>query len=555
MKQLDTYYKALLEYQKIADSDAECESFLRAWIEAEADSERIELNQTVCTVEEDWIEEIERGLEHIAGAIRQERQFILSEGEVLPIEKVKSVSAESVRHLAKHSNLISRAPTDGEIIPDAIYTVERLNDYTVYENRFLYMLLCYLRDFISVRLERIVALSHPYTGSFSLHKALDLGGRRVSCSIDLTDENKNDPYLRDHHPNKEIIDRISLLFSTVLSLLSTPLMEAVSKAPMLTPPITKTNVLEMDKHFKGAVDLYDYIMAYNKPGYITEEKTQVISPFDKDLSRDVAGICAALQFVTYTNALGIKENLAHRFKLEQEKERAEQFRRYTDQLAEMKRRLQDNEIAPEEYVLDLEKKFEALTRAYAATEALSEKLGAAEEEIHSLREHTAVLDRQNKALEDALEFEAIRFAQEKEAYQSELDQKLTQAEKAFSINLRDAESAHERELDSTKTAMQEEILRLRQQLEQAAQEHDALKEEHAALREENLIVHARLKSAMLENGGLEEAFTDKERFDRLEREYEAFTRFYKRQWKQTKKEIRKSLLNYAALKGRKNDDE
>ena len=60
---------------------------------------------------------------------------------------------------------------------------------------------------------------------------------------------------------------------------------------------------------------------------------------------------------------------------------------------------------------------------------------------------------------------------------------------------------------------------------------------------------------MLENGGQAEAFTDKERFDRLEREYEAFARFYKRQWKQTKKEIRKSLLNYAALKGRKNDDE
>ena len=55
-------------------------------------------------------------------------------------EKVKNVSKDSVAHLARHSNLITRYEEGEDIIPDRLYTVERLSDYAVYENRFLYML-------------------------------------------------------------------------------------------------------------------------------------------------------------------------------------------------------------------------------------------------------------------------------------------------------------------------------------------------------------------------------------------------------------------------------
>jgi len=39
-----------------------------------------------------------------------------------------------------------------------------------------------------------------------------------------------------------------------------------------------------------------------------------------------------------------------------------------------------------------------------------------------------------------------------------------------------------------------------------------------------------------------------------EKEYKAFTRFYKQQWKKAKREIRKKLLNFDALKGQKGDE-
>ena len=545
MKQLDTYFRALMAYKKIAGSNTECEAFLRALSDAESASESIELKRTVCTVDTDWVEEIERGLIHIANAINEERQFILSEGEVLPIEKVKSVSPESVKHLAKHSNLISHPPIDNQIIPDSIYTVERLNDYTVYENRFLYMLLCYLRDFVSVRLEKIIEFSHKYEGALVLEKSIHLGGRHVSYRIDLTEECKNDSYLQGHNANKVIIEKISLIFRTVLSLLATPLMEDVSKASMLKPPITKTNVLKMDKHFRGAVELYDYIMAYDKLGYTTEEVTQTISPFDEELSLDIAGICSALSFVTYTNALNIKTELVHRYEVQEEHQKAEKIKHYADQLAQIKHKMQNGEIEAEEYIHALEKKFSALEAAYESTESVTEKLGVAEDEILSLRAQNIALNIKNNELDDALEEETKRHALESEALKAEYDQKLSKAIEEYSQKTSELEESH-----------RQELMQMHQAIKQVLEENDALKGEHAKLLEEKLVDNARIKAILSQDGEVLESFTDKESFDQLEKEYEAFTRFYKLQWKKAKKEIRKSLLTFEALKGQKgNDDE
>ncbi|MBR6794692.1 MAG: hypothetical protein IKM52_01115, partial [Clostridia bacterium] len=71
------------------------------------------------------------------------------------------------------------------------------------------------------------------------------------------------------------------------------------------------------------------------------------------------------------------------------------------------------------------------------------------------------------------------------------------------------------------------------------------------LAEEKLVCEARIKALRLEKGRLPETedFTDKKAFDSLEKEFEAFHRFYQKQWSKTKKKIRKDILNYENLKG------
>ena len=159
MNQLNLYYRAFKDYRKHTKKDKLCIKQRQRIKEYSNEFDKLETIRTVCKVDEKWVEQIEIGLPFVEKAIAEERQFIKNEGEVLDIEKVKRVSKDSVEHLAKHSDLITHVPKDGgDIIPDKIYMVERLSDYAVYENRFIYMLLCYVRDFIDSRLKKIKEL-------------------------------------------------------------------------------------------------------------------------------------------------------------------------------------------------------------------------------------------------------------------------------------------------------------------------------------------------------------------------------------------------------------
>ena len=556
MNQLDTYYRALLEYKKEINTNRECEAFLRALCAAESKKESITVTRNVCTIDEDWVLAIEEGLIHIEKALKEERQFILSQGEVVPIEKAKNVSIESVKHLAKHSNLITREQSGDDIIPDSIYTVERLNDYTVYENRFLYMLLCYLRDFIVIRQDKIVELTYRYNGSATLQKELAHGKRRLSYRIDVDEENRDDPYLREHNSAKDMIDRISLLLKTVLAFLATPLMEEASKAPMLKPPITKTNVLKMDKHFKGAVALYDYIMAYNKLGYSIEEKKDVISSFARDLASDFASVCATLSFVTYEYGLEMRSELLREYEKEEERRRAAEITRHKDELLALKRRIENDGISPDEYILALEKQVRALEEAYVRMERLSELIDETKMENRALTQENSSLKVRENQLEEEILDQAQRHHKDIEDLKRDSEARLLSAEETYAKELGDTKRKYEEEIKETKDKCVEKLTELNKTLDDAINERDEISTAYAGLIEEKRLSEAMMKAMRAEKGMLDGDYSDKKSFDELEKEYAALTRFYNQQWGKVKKEIRRNLLSFKALKNQKgNDDE
>ena len=220
MNELDVYYRALLGYRKQTAESDKCTSLRSAIAGASVDGDKITVKTATCTIDEDWVDAIEAGLVHVEKAIKMERQFIRSNGEVIPIEKVKHVSRESVEHLAKHSSLITRYEEGEDIVPDKLYTVERLNDYAVYENRFLYMLLCYLRDFVTLRYNDILDLTNKYDATVEFDKNITNGRQTMSYTVSMHDVRRDDDYLKNHNPQKDIIDRIDLILKTILAFLA-----------------------------------------------------------------------------------------------------------------------------------------------------------------------------------------------------------------------------------------------------------------------------------------------------------------------------------------------
>ena len=552
MNQLDVYYRAQLDYKNAIESDNECLKLNSAFLSADAENDSLIITRAFCKVDEEWVAEIEKGLVFIEKAIKEDRQFILSQGEVVPIEKVKTVSKESVQHLARHSDLITEYEEGEDIIPDKLYTVERLNDYTVYENRFLYMLLCYLRDFVSLRYTKIVEATNKYDAKLSINKDFMIGKEKISYTVNMHDVRQDDEYLKEHNTAKDIIDRIMLILKAILAFLATPLMEYQAKVPMIKPPITKTNVLKMNNNFKGAVALYDYIISYDKQGFEIENQITNISPFTTEMGADFALASGMMNFLSYQYGLGLKNELKASYEKEEERRKDALIKRNRELIAALEKRLQRSEISSSEYILKLEEQIKLLEKQCERLEFMRREVERLKISENKLLADTKIAYLEISKLKSDMLSQEHTHAEAIETIQRECSNKMFEMSQAFDREKFEATSALVAEISELQNKISELIESQRLEREEAIKKLNALQAEYDKLmysfnelQETKRFINARLRSYLFKNGAVspDEDNTDKESFDELENELEVFIKFYKQEWKKAKKRIRKELLN------------
>ena len=609
MNYLDTYYRALLDYRKNTTADHDCSNQRATVAKTNAKADEITIVRKICTIETDWIDAISDGLVHVEKAIKEERQFIRSNGEVIDIEKVKNVSKDSVEHLSKHSNLITRYEEGEDIIPDRLYTVERLSDYAVYENRFLYMMLCYLRDFISVRYNKILDLEHTYNGSMSMTKSIAMPKRNIDVEIKLKEEKKDDAVLKKRSELSDVIVRIRDNLELVHAYLNTPLMQEVGKVPMLKPPVTKTNVLRMNHNFRGALALYEYISAYDKDGYSVSEETQKITPFKIDTADEFSEVILLASFLTYEHGLGIKDELKTAFDIEEERRKRERLEKELEKLKALRRRITEEGVSPEEYMLMLEKRNKILEKD-------SEALKLAREEIERLQIDVAELNSEKKMLSSELyrvntkleatieehkeeliaidaqhradiasvrqegeekllmareeareELDKARadFDERLEAHKEDFEQRLSQkidefeAEKAtFDGRIKENEDACQAKIEAMANAVNEENAKMAAYAKEKDDLVAKIQEENNQLIERRRYVEARLIGLRAQQGLITDYddYSTEEAFTELECQLKAFKGFFKKQWGGAKKQLRRNVFKdfFASIRAEKEQE-
>lgn len=509
MNYLDKYYRAFRDYRATTEPDREL-ARRRDSAKKPSKDDILQVAGYNCTVDEDWIVAIEKGLEYIGKAVEEERQFIRSNGEVVPIEKVKNVSRESVEHLSKHSNLITRLPEGADIIPDGLYTVERLTDYAVYENRFLYMLLLFVRDFASFRFEKIIEFSCLYEGEYRAERKVEAGKRNARIKIEFEEKIKCDEFLSENNPLKDVISRIDGILKTVNAYLSTPLMEFVAKAPLLKPPVTETNVLKMNKNFKGAMQLYYFLTSYTGQGFTAERSVRTVNTLSDGAADEFAEVGELVSFLTYGHGTGVTARLNERYEEEEERRKKEEERKKAEKLEDLRRRAKRNGGDAEEYALMLEKKVRALEKENA-------QLDAARAEIAALTQKCESVEDKNRNLE----------------------------EKSAALNARidELKSAHAVEIEELKSDFKKERAEFETRLSESAAQLEKLKFDCEKSENAKVISDAKLNALKKEHGlfGGDEEFTSKESFDELERQYAAFKALFRDEWKKAKKKIKKEI--------------
>ena len=422
--------------------------------------------------DESWIDTLEDCIVALDTIVRNPRKFIVVEEDIVDISLARSISVESVKHLAQHTNFISSVTKDGMVIPSKILNTSKEESYEIYENRFIYTLLLKTKDFIGRRYN-LIKQANANSDQIVVNVTSDFSPDKDSNITYTMSTTANMPVERvvgtaeDH----TLIERVERINSIVGSFLASPFAKEMVSCALVRPPITRTNVILKDPNFKKALVLWQFIESYNKVGFEVETVTE---------TRDLApAVAEKYRDLIYLNTLVI-ESMAARAEggLIEEKDLEKQKNLENEYLTK-----NIDDFVPDDFP-QLHMDLHEIRRLYTTVP------GEREVPQDDLRKMNAALDRvirqykinvakedsaRQKALlkqqlkeEEQLKLEALKQAQ-KDAKEAELRRKQEEkerirAEKEAEKALRAAEKAEKERIRREKREAHDRIVRAEERL-------------------------------------------------------------------------------------------
>lgn len=270
-------------------------------VEEGKNSFRVIQKRSQKTIDMTWVEQIEAVLPNLDTIIRNPRRFIVIEEDIIDVSLARSVSKESVKHLATHTGLISAVEGD-RIIPSKILNIQKEESVEIYENRFIYTLVRKLSEFVQVRYEAVKnAIINDDKAQISVESLYNARGTQMLVKLDTI---ANMTFEDSIHLNKEDLneyERVARIQSILNGFRNSQFFKDMKKCTPVRPPITHTNVLKNDQNFKRALKLWEFIFSYEKPGFDVTYIDEA-TPVTKNISDHYKGIM-------YLNHLIVKELL------------------------------------------------------------------------------------------------------------------------------------------------------------------------------------------------------------------------------------------------------
>ena len=236
-----------------------------------------DLNTDINSLE--WLDLIEEVCPYIDNIVRVPKVSLVSESEVTKIEKARKTSVDTVKNLTKHTDYIDKIdPVTGDVLPSKLLVVFREETFNTYENRYLYTLILNLLRYLTEK-EELLKDVKPNN-----EKALDYSGYTtngkekvlVELHINTTPTSKSKENSDLEKKLRSIKQRIEKMKKFVNAWLASELVTSLKKAhaPLVMPPIKKTNLILKNPNFQMCNKLWDFL--YNE----TETKKKKVNGLD-----------------------------------------------------------------------------------------------------------------------------------------------------------------------------------------------------------------------------------------------------------------------------------
>ena len=232
-----------------------------------------------------WVEAIEACIIPLDTIVRNPRKFIVQEEEIVPIERAKKITAESIRHLAQHTNMIARVDGD-RVTPTQILNVFREESYEIYENRFIFTLLRNLRHFIDTRYNVLFNMEQDENmSSLKMNSEFKRGNETVTYKLEVSTQASavmHDEHLVDARgavdENATALERIERIKRIINGFCGSSFMRDLENCTPVRPPIMRTNVIQKNPDFRACLTLWQFISSYDEVGYeiVAKESDEIV---------------------------------------------------------------------------------------------------------------------------------------------------------------------------------------------------------------------------------------------------------------------------------------
>ncbi len=212
----------------------------------------------------EWLTMMEDTIRYIDNILRNPNRFIINEEDIVKVELARRITVDSIKHLARNTNLIQEFDKDtGDIKPSKILNINKEESYDTYENRFIYSLIQNMRTYVNFKKKAFAEIRTAKDDRMLSYKATSKVDN-VKYEIDVKLNSSLDTDSSDEGSLDKVFERITKLENRITDLTSSEVYKTINKLhiTLVTSPIKKTNVILKNTNFQYALKLWNYMQSH-----------------------------------------------------------------------------------------------------------------------------------------------------------------------------------------------------------------------------------------------------------------------------------------------------
>lgn len=285
---LDNFYSSIMEaLNDAAQKEKFTEYFYRCFLAGDTVVYQKNIAEFK-NFDNEWIKTVEMYMPSLQKIVKNPKSTLKYEEEIVPIEKVKKVTKDSIKHLSQHTENIKTINENGNVIPSKLLTTHAEVDYAIYENRFIMTLINRLTIFVGNRYEVIRSnIESKQRNHLNFKSGFQINNTEVAFDLDLVIKSDIEDNLLKQR-NEALLERVTKLVRAVSGLKNSQFMKELKDAKPVLPPIMKTNIILKNPDFRNAYSLWLFLDSYNALIYdidVQEKDLDIDAEYIKDLNQ------------------------------------------------------------------------------------------------------------------------------------------------------------------------------------------------------------------------------------------------------------------------------